>query len=62
MKKYRKGTKYKTVHSLFIDLEANKYVYWREKVKHPSIIGSMQLRTVMNAVINGVISKAILNK
>jgi hypothetical protein len=60
-KKYRVGKPYKSIYTLLKDLNNDKYVYWCNVVKHPSIIKNMRLDTVENSIKIGIIKKAIKN-
>lgn len=42
-------------------IDKNTYVFWHDKLKHSSIIISMQYRVVANAVSGGFISQALTN-
>ena len=60
--KYRKGWRYHSIGDLLLHLEQGRWVYWHNKVMHPSWIISMTLRTVAGAIRCRVISEAIDQK
>lgn len=60
-RKYKQGKVYKDINSLLKDLNDGKYVYWLDKVKHPSIIVNMTLRTIDLAIKYKRIKRAEIN-
>lgn len=60
-RKYKQGKPYKDIKSLLTDLNDKKYVYWIDKVKHPSIIINMTLRTIDYAIKRKMIIRAEIN-
>ena len=60
-KMFRKGAPVPDVAAVGRALEEGRWLYWHDRPKHPSIIVSMQFRTVLGALRMGLIHYAERN-
>ena len=58
-KQFCKGDPLRSVAEFDEWIQENTYVFWNDKVKHRSILISMQYRVVANALAGGLICKAL---
>ena len=61
-KVFKKGNQITSVDHLSSLLDQNKWIYWIDRPKHPSILLSMQLRTILKALKAGILYEAIRNE
>jgi len=61
-RKYRKGNVIDTIGELIPRLKAGEYVYYRDRLLHPTFILNMTFATVIGAAYGQRIFRAILNE
>lgn len=59
--KYVRGDKITEIGALATIIRDGGYIYWHAKPLHPSWVGGMPMRVLINAVRAGIIYRAILN-
>ena len=57
--KYRKGERYRSLETLATDVVFGRWIYYYDRVIHPSWIDYMPFKTVSKALDLGLFSKAI---
>jgi len=60
--KYKKGKPYTDIQSLVNDLSKEKYVFFVNKPKHPSIMKNMTLKTIMLFIKSKMLCEADINR
>lgn len=61
-KKYRSGDLIKNMHELTDILNADLYVMWNHKPRHPAFMIGMAFRTLRTAIYRGLLRRAIKEK
>jgi hypothetical protein len=57
-KKYVKGNRIDSITTIVRSVKAGRYIFWGDTPKHSSVIASMTLRTVLNAMSLGILFTA----
>jgi hypothetical protein len=58
-KMYQKGEPYQNILYVITDIEAGKWIFWKDKPLHPSIIDNMALRVVRMAINTKILCRSL---